>query len=546
LSLLFDSFVAVLTAGICSVTFFGQRLLAQFERAAAQFSRRKTATILCLGLVTIVSRLALLPVLPVPLPAIHDEFSYLLAADTFAHGRLANPPHPMWIFFDTFHVLQHPTYASKYPPAPGLLMALGQLLGHPWIGVLITTALMVMAVTWMLQGWLPPPWALLGGSLVFLRFGLFNFWVDSYYNGSIATVGAALVLGALPRIQKRPRSRYAALMGLGATILACSRPVEGFIFCVPVAVALVLQLVAKIRSDAARTFRRILFPLGATLLAGVAAMAYYNLKVAHDPLKLPYLVYHHQYFAYPAFIWQTPRPALHYDNPQFEAFFNVWQRDRYPKTWRVWLKNVPDAFGEWWAVYLGPLLTVPFLMLPWLLRNRKMLVPLVQFALCLSGLLLVVWHQPHYGAPLAAAVFVLLVQGMRHLRRVKWKDWAFGVLLTRILVLFTISWICVGTVHFARHPLVYWYARKAQVNNTLASLPGNHLVLVRYLPSHNVLQEWVYNEAEIDRAKVVWARDIPYADLNPLLAYFKDRNVWVVDADLSPPHLEPYRKPTAP
>jgi hypothetical protein len=546
LSLLFDSFVAVLTAGICSVTFFGQRSLAQFERAAARFSRRKTATILCLGLVTIVSRLALLPVLPVPLPAIHDEFSYLLAADTFAHGRLANPPHPMWIFFDTFHVLQHPTYASKYPPAPGLLMALGQLLGHPWIGVLITTALMVMAVTWMLQGWLPPPWALLGGSLVFLRFGLFNFWVDSYYNGSIATVGAALVLGALPRIQKRPRSRYAALMGLGATILACSRPVEGFIFCVPVAVALVLQLVAKIRSDAARTFRRILFPLGATLLAGVAAMAYYNLKVAHDPLKLPYLVYHHQYFAYPAFIWQTPRPALHYDNPQFEAFFNVWQRDRYPKTWRVWLKNVPDAFGEWWAVYLGPLLTVPFLMLPWLLRNRKMLVPLVQFALCLSGLLLVVWHQPHYGAPLAAAVFVLLVQGMRHLRRVKWKDWAFGVLLTRILVLFTISWICVGTVHFARHPLVYWYARKAQVNNTLASLPGNHLVLVRYLPSHNVLQEWVYNEAEIDRAKVVWARDIPYADLNPLLAYFKDRNVWVVDADLSPPHLEPYRKPTAP
>jgi hypothetical protein len=546
LSLLFDSFVAVLTAGICSVTFFGQRSLAQFERAAARFSRRKTATILCLGLVTIVSRLALLPVLPVPLPAIHDEFSYLLAADTFAHGRLANPPHPMWIFFDTFHVLQHPTYASKYPPAPGLLMALGQLLGHPWIGVLITTALMVMAVTWMLQGWLPPPWALLGGSLVFLRFGLFNFWVDSYYNGSIATVGAALVLGALPRIQKRPRSRYAALMGLGATILACSRPVEGFIFCVPVAVALVLQLVAKIRSDAARTFRRILFPLGATLLAGVAAMAYYNLKVAHDPLKLPYLVYHHQYFAYPAFIWQTPRPALHYDNPQFEAFFNVWQRDRYPKTWRVWLKNVPDAFGEWWAVYLGPLLTVPFLMLPWLLRNRKMLVPLVQFALCLSGLLLVVWHQPHYGAPLAAAVFVLLVQGMRHLRRVKWKDWAFGVLLTRILVLFTISWICVGTVHFARHPLVYWYARKAQVNNTLASLPGNHLVLVRYLSSHNVLQEWVYNEAEIDRAKVVWARDIPYADLNPLLAYFKDRNVWVVDADLSPPHLEPYRKPTAP
>jgi hypothetical protein len=135
---------------------------------------------------------------------------------------------------------------------------------------------------------------------------------------------------------------------------------------------------------------------------------------------------------------------------------------------------------------------------------------------------------------------------MRYLRRVRWKDWAFGVLLTRILVLFTISWIFVETVHAARHPMVSWYARKAEVNGTLASLPGNHLVLVRYLPSHNVHQEWVYNEAEIDRARVVWARDIPGVDLNPLLAYFKDRDVWVVDADLSPPRLEPYGKATAP
>ena len=546
MSVLFDSFVAVLTAGICSAAFLGQRWLAQFERAAARFSRRKTVTVVCLGLVTILSRLALLPVLPVPLPAIHDEFSYLLAADTFAHGRLANPPHPMWKFFDTFHVLQHPTYASKYPPAPGLLMALGQLLGHPWIGVLITTALMVMAMTWMLQGWFPPPWALLGGSLVFLRFGLFNFWVDSYYNGAVGTVGAALVLGAFPRIQKRPRPRYAAALGLGAIILACSRPVEGFIFCVPVAVALVVLLIGKIRSDATNTFRRTLLPLAVTLLAGLAGMAYYNFRVARNPLELPYLVYHRQYFAYPAFIWQTPRPTLHYNNPQFETFFNVWQRARYPVSWRIWLKNTPEVFWAWWTVYLGPILTIPFLLFPRLLRNRKMLVPLAQGALCLTGLLLVVWYQPHYGAPLAAAVFVLLVQAMRYLRRVRWKDWAFGVLLTRILVLFTISWIFVETVHAARHPMVSWYARKAEVNGTLASLPGNHLVLVRYLPSHNVHQEWVYNEAEIDRARVVWARDIPGVDLNPLLAYFKDRDVWVVDADLSPPRLGPYGKATAP
>src|SRR5260370_9581634 len=146
-----------------------------------------------MGLSTILGGVGLVWWIPIPQAKIHDEFSYLLEADTFAHGRLANPSHPLSIFFDTFHVIQHPTYSSIYFPAQGLALASGKLLGNPWIGVLLSTAAMCVAMTWMLQGWTSPEWALLGGTLVLLRFGIFTYWINSYWCGSGAAPWSAPV-----------------------------------------------------------------------------------------------------------------------------------------------------------------------------------------------------------------------------------------------------------------------------------------------------------------------------------------------------------------
>src|ERR1700716_1600278 len=156
----------------------GSDWFSHFEHAFARLARKKSLSVALVGLAALLLRLAILPICPIPKPFIHDEFSFLLAADTYASGRLTNPTPAMWVHFETFHVTMSPTYMSMYFPAQGLVLAAGKVLtGHGWFGILVVTALMCSAICWMLQAWLPPTWALLGGILAILRLGLFSYWI---------------------------------------------------------------------------------------------------------------------------------------------------------------------------------------------------------------------------------------------------------------------------------------------------------------------------------------------------------------------------------
>lgn len=521
--------------------YFADAWVRRIEDAGARFAQKKGAVILCAGAGAIVARLLLLPLEAVPIPWVHDEYSYLLAADTFAHGRLTNPPHPLWMFFDTFHVLQHPTYASIYPPAQGMVLALGQVLGHPWIGVLLGMAAMSAAVAWALQGWLPARWALLGTLIVLLRFDVMNYWVDGYWGGAVAATGGALVIGALPRILRRFQMRDAMLMGAGAAIVANSRPLEGLLFCVPVAAMLAVRF-ARGGSDFRLKLARALWPAAVVLAVTAGFMGYYNWRVTGNALVFPHAVYQRLYWDFPVFVWQHAKPPLTYRNAQFTDFFVNYNRHEYldpswgQLSWKKW--------QEGWTFFLGFTLSIPFLTLRWLVFDRRVRLLMLQAVWCGMGLLAVFWFEPHYAAPLTATIFAIVTQGMRHVRQWKMGRHRIGIFASRLIVVLVVARIFTPSAEVNAAPGLApergWNLTRAQIARQLQESPGKHVVLVHYGPEHFVHHEWVYNAADIDGSKVVWAREVPGQDLKPLLDYYRERRVWVVDADAAHPRIEPY------
>jgi hypothetical protein len=537
----------------------GSAYFARIERGFGWLARKRGLAVFVVGVTALLLRLALLPLCPIPHPFILDAFSYLLAADTFANGRLTNPTPALWTHFETFQVSMQPTYMSMYFPAHGMVLAAGKVVaGHPWYGLLCCTALMCAALCWMLQAWLPPTWALLGGMLAVTHLGLFSYWINTYSGGgSVAALGGALVLGALPRLKQSARVRDMLLLALGVILLANSRPYEGILLCVPVALAVGRWLlVAPDRPPIASLVSRAAAPLLLVIAAGLW-MAYYNYRVFKDPLTEPYKVNRAAYAMAPHFIWQASRPEPVYRHAVMRDFYAGWELRAYTKVRTVpgFLTETPLKLARAILFFAGIALLPPLFLTRRVLADRRPRFLVVCVLVLAAGMLVETWLIPHYLAPFTAVFYALGLQAMRHLRVWSPGGEPVGVGLVRsivtVCVVLVVLRACAGPLHLrlAGWPTTTWYgsedfgAARAKVEAALEGLPGGQLAIVRYSTIHDPLNEWVYNAADIADSQVIWAREMRTGEDLELMRSYKGRTVWLIEPDKHPAGVSLYSSP---
>ncbi|AEG91354.1 hypothetical protein [Ramlibacter tataouinensis] len=517
----------------------GARLFEAIEIRGARIAHRRWVAVLVVGAAAIAMRALALAWVGIPDPLVHDEHSIWLQGQTFAAGRMANPTHPLWEHFETFYVNHVPAYASMYFPGRGAPLALGfAMFGDPWIGVWLSMVLLCMATTWMLQGWVSPGLALLGGLIVAVRLGVLSFWVNSYYGGAIIAFGATLVVGALPRLLREPRWTQGLVMGLGAAILMVSRPYEGALLCAPVGLLLAWRF-ARPRLPATRkALAHAFVPAIACIAAGAALLVSYNLATTQNALKTPYGLNRATYASAPAFVVADAVPSAQRGPQHFRDYFAE-EAEPYERTTSALqvARGIVGKVGYTWNFYVGLTFLAAFLAGLWSSRRDGFLLGTSGFFM--AGYALVTWNFPQYTAPLMPILMVIMMRGFQWLAST---GNPLGLGAARMMPTVAVVLLMASLGVAGAAPQVFSGSSpqapcckvdqpnlRQQINARLASIPGRDLVLVLNSPHNPLTFELVNNDPDIDQAPVVWAHRLGDARDERLLQYFSDRVVWTFE-----------------
>lgn len=522
--------------------------------------------------------------LPPAYPRIHDEFSYLLAGDTFANGRLANPPHPMAEHFEAMHVLQHPKYASKYPPGQGIFLAVGILLGHPIIGVWLSLSMAGTAMAWAMAPFAGRPWAAVCGVLFAFTMnctsyvGQIGYWAHGYWGGAVACLGSALAFGAMVRLSRSSNEAVAtvqneatpnrtgflrevatmfalwySILVLGLWLLAISRPLEGVLVAIPLSLGALITWMRFTKGwDLSSRCKPLLIPVLLGIM-GMGWLGYYHARITSNALRMPYFIYENRYSVTPMFLTQTLRDEPVYHNESMRAFHADWEAGifREQQSWDGYVQTKLTYLTTLWEFFLGRGLSVLAVLgiiigiaktIP--SRNRTVrelaIVSIAAFGLVFIMHSQTVWMHPHYLAPLVPFLWCWIGIGLAALASLKLFKFEIGLLFAISTLGFTILERSEEFDHSRKFisTVRMWQHKRRAIEQDLQATAGMHLVLVEYGPYHSPHDEWCYNSADIDHSKIVWARDLGQIKNKELLKYFSNRVLHELKIDGGDPEFK--------
>jgi hypothetical protein len=258
-------------------------------------------------------------------------------------------------------------------------------------------------------------------------------------------------------------------------------------------------------------------------------MLYYNYRVTGDGLRMPYAVHQLQYAASPIFWFMSGAALPVYHHEVIRRFWTVYDLSFYRDA-RAWPPIVAIYFVRtFWYFFVTPVSAVALLAAVFLRRGRKVRMVLSIAGVATAGLLLERFPNAHYFAPATGLVLLLVVLGMQYLRT---KAGAAALAAFAVLF-FGMAAMRASRLTADEYPQKSFSARRRALIQRLQREGGRQLVLVRYTPEHDVLDEWVFNHADIDASEIVWARDMGEARNRELLHYYKDRRVWLLEPDVA-------------
>jgi hypothetical protein len=294
-----------------------------------------------------------------------------------------------------------------------------------------------------------------------------------------------------------------------------------------------------------------LFVFAAIGICGAAWLGYYNFRVTGSLLRVPEAEYQRQYGSAPFLIFLPFGVPKELADPHVRLNQNVWERDGAlrARTISGQAARLRDEAivatllaGNHW-LFLIPVLIFS----PWVIQDSRIRPLLLTLGAGVAVAQVEIAYLTHYASPYCAAIVIVATQGFRHLRVLRIGGRPVGRFLSRAIPVLGFAavmmregknWVLKSDFG---DPLAFAPAsgRRASLEESLPQ-DRQHVILVRYEEPYQLHAHWVYNHADVDGSRVVWAHDLGPEENKRLLAYYPHRQFWLLRPNKDPTWLEPY------